>query len=202
MDDSYFKYKALYYVPTSEIINKNLEIVPSYDSLRSVEVFPKITTKDINDVQSEQFYQDIPTSSNTYNTIVTKNMSFQDLIKSQNLPIKITSGYRAGAHTSSGNTSNHSKKDAQGNPMAYDIQPYFNGKVHKNPEAFQYLYNTMANNPIVKQWFKERGYGILNETTSAAMKKYGSTGPHFHIGPDKAAIKFSKNGIKLIKRKK
>ncbi len=59
----------------------------------------------------------------------------------------------------------------------------------------------MANNPIVKQWFKERGYGILNETTSAAMKKYGSTGPHFHIGPDKAAIKFSKNGIKLIKER-
>ena len=190
----------------------------AYDPVKSTEAFPKITTEDVKKLLDtddmftpkwqRQFYQNMmsPITSNSvtaapvYNTpttVVTKNMSFQDLITSQNLPIKVTSDYRAGARTNSGNVSNHSKKDAQGNPMAYDIQPQFNGKVDKSPEAFQRLYSTMASNPIVKQWFKERGFGILDETTPKAMKKYGSTGPHFHIGPDKAAIKFDKKGAKL-----
>jgi len=57
-------------------------------------------------------------------------MSFQDLIKEENLPITITSSFRPGAHTVQGRKSHHSEKDEWGNPRAYDFRPTngdFNG---------------------------------------------------------------------------
>ena len=124
------------------------------------------------------------------------NMSFEDLIKTYNLPIQISSGYRGkngfrGGKTKSGKQSNHNKLDEHGHPMAYDIQPLVNGKVDKSDSAFANLRNTLANNQDVKEWFRMRDWGILDETTSQMMAKTGATGKHFHIGPDRAAVRFS-----------
>lgn len=124
------------------------------------------------------------------------NMSFEDLIKIYNLPIQISSGYRGkngfrGGKTKSGKQSNHNKLDAHGHPMAYDIQPLVNGKVDKSDSAFANLRNILANNQDVKEWFKMRNWGILDETTPQMIAKTGATGKHFHIGPDRAAVRFS-----------
>ena len=124
------------------------------------------------------------------------NMSFEDLIKTYNLPIQISSGYRGkngfrGGKTKSGKQSNHNKLDEHGHPMAYDIQPLVNGKVDKSDSAFANLRNILANNQDVKEWFRIRNWGILDETTPQMMAKTGATGKHFHIGPDRAAVRFS-----------
>ena len=124
------------------------------------------------------------------------NMSFEDLIKTYNLPIQISSGYRGkngfrGGKTKSGKQSNHNKLDEHGHPMAYDIQPLVNGKVDKSDSAFTNLRNILANNQDVKEWFRMRDWGILDETTPQMMAKTGATGNHFHIGPDRAAVRFS-----------
>lgn len=124
------------------------------------------------------------------------NMSFEDLIKTYNLPIQISSGYRGkngfrGGKTKSGKQSNHNKVDERGHPMAYDIQPLVNGKVDKSDSAFANLRNILANNQNVREWFKARNWGILDETTPQMMAKTGATGRHFHIGPDSAAVRFS-----------
>lgn len=124
------------------------------------------------------------------------NMSFEDLIKTYNLPIYISSGYRGkngfrGGKTKSGKQSNHNKLDEHGHPMAYDIQPLVNGKVDKSDSAFANLRNILANNQDVKEWFRMRDWGILDETTPQMMAKTGATGKHFHIGPDRAAVRFS-----------
>lgn len=124
------------------------------------------------------------------------NMSFEDLIKTYNLPIQISSGYRGkngfrGGKTKSGKQSNHNKLDEHGHPMAYDIQPLVNGKIDKSDSAFANLRNILANNQDVKEWFRMRNWGILDETTPQMMAKTGATGKHFHIGPDRAAVRFS-----------
>ena len=124
------------------------------------------------------------------------NMSFEDLIKTYNLPIQISSGYRGkngfrGGKTKSGKQSNHNKLDEHGHPMAYDIQPLVNGKVDKSDSAFANLRDILANNQDVKEWFRMRDWGILDETTPQMMAKTGATGKHFHIGPDRAAVRFS-----------
>ena len=124
------------------------------------------------------------------------NMSFEDLIKTYNLPIQISSGYRGkngfrGGKTKSGKQCNHNKLDEHGHPMAYDIQPLVNGKVDKSDSAFANLRNILANNQDVKEWFRMRNWGILDETTPQMMAKTGATGKHFHIGPDRAAVRFS-----------
>ena len=124
------------------------------------------------------------------------NMSFEDLVRTYKLPIKISSGYRGkngfrGGKTKSGKQSNHNKLDAHGHPMAYDIQPLVNGKVDKSDSAFANLRNILANNYNVREWFKMRNWGILDETTPQMMAKTGATGKHFHIGPDRAAVRFS-----------
>ena len=124
------------------------------------------------------------------------NMGFEDLIKTYNLPIQISSGYRGkngfrGGKTKSGKQSNHNKLDEHGHPMAYDIQPLVNGKVDKSDSAFANLRNILANNQDVKEWFRMRDWGILDETTPQMMAKTGATGKHFHIGPDRAAVRFS-----------
>lgn len=124
------------------------------------------------------------------------NMSFEDLIKTYNLPIQISSGYRGkngfrGGKTKSGKQSNHNKLDEHGHPMAYDVQPLVNGNVDKSDSAFANLRNILANNQDVKEWFRMRDWGILDETTPQMMAKTGATGKHFHIGPDRAAVRFS-----------
>lgn len=113
------------------------------------------------------------------------NLTLEELLKQENIPIKITSSYRGsngfrGGKTKQGTQSNHNKKDKYGNPLAYDIVPT-NGN-------FEELLNKLYSNPRVVDWLRSKGYGILEEITPDIMKKTGATGKHLHIGPDSSAI--------------
>ena len=119
------------------------------------------------------------------------NLSFEELVSKYNLPVQITSGFRQNDKTKSGKHSNHSKKDEHGHPMAYDIQPLVNDKVDKSDSAFANLRQILSSNQNVRNWFKARNWGILDETTPQMMAKTGATGKHFHIGPDSIAERFS-----------
>ncbi len=112
------------------------------------------------------------------------DLSFEDLAKQENLPIYITSSFRKGSTTKQGRTSNHSRRDSNGNPLAYDIQPYFNGKIDKSLEGFNKLLNIMYSNPRVVNWMRHNNKGLLEEFTPEVMRRTGATGPHLHLGPD------------------
>lgn len=136
----------------------------------------------------------------TMKPISTSNISFEDLIKQENLPIKITSGYRGkdgfrGGKTASGKQSNHNKLDSQGNPLAYDIQPFFGGKIDRSTEGFNKLLNILYSNQRVVNWLQDNNRGILEEFTPEVMKKTGATGPHLHIGPDSSAVQMTLNRL-------
>lgn len=113
-----------------------------------------------------------------------EDLTFEELVEQENLPLIITSGYRKGSKTKQGKSSNHSRLDSKGNPLAYDIQPFFNGKVDKSEEGFTKLLNILYNNPRVVRWLEYNNKGILEEITPSVMKRTGATGPHLHIGPD------------------
>ena len=113
-----------------------------------------------------------------------EDLTFEELVEQENLPLIITSGYRKGSKTKQGKSSNHSRLDSKGNPLAYDIQPFFNGKVDKSEEGFNKLLTILYNNPRVVRWLEYNNKGILEEITPSVMKRTGATGPHLHIGPD------------------
>ena len=94
------------------------------------------------------------------------------------ISVRITSGYRPGAKTKSGNNSHH----AFGN--AIDITPNFS-----NGETWDSLRRKLKESPILIQYLKDNKIGILDETTAEALRKTGGTGAHWHVGPDTNAIK-------------
>lgn len=105
------------------------------------------------------------------------------------ISLRITSGYRPGATTSSGKQSWHS----QG--YALDVTPGTN-------ETWASLRQKLRNSPELIKWMQEQGYGIIDETTPEMQSRTGATGPHWHIGKDRLAISglqtlLAKSGIKI-----
>ena len=105
------------------------------------------------------------------------------------ISLRITSGYRPGARTSSGNQSWHS----QG--YALDITPGTN-------ETWDSLRQKLKNSPELIKYMQDNGFGIIDETTPEMQSRTGATGPHWHIGKDKLAISglqtlLAKSGIKI-----
>ena len=88
---------------------------------------------------------------------------------------RVTSGYRPGATTSSGKTSWHSSGEA------LDITPL-------EGTSWEDFRSTLKNNPEFLTWMRDKGFGILDETTSEMLAKTGGTGAHFHIGRDQSAL--------------
>lgn len=109
------------------------------------------------------------------------DMSVNDFLKSQGIHFKLSSGYRPGAVTNTGHKSNHSKKDAQGNPLAIDIIP-------EAGYTFKDLASEIYGNQKVINFLKSKGYGIIEEVSPSEQKKYGASGANWHIGPDQAAL--------------
>lgn len=106
------------------------------------------------------------------------------------ISLRITSGYRPEAITSSGNKSWH----AEG--YALDITPIA-GQTYEN------LKQQLRNNPELVKWMQDNGFGIIDETTPEMQSRTGATGAHWHIGKDKLAqsglqaILSARHGIKL-----
>lgn len=196
LNDLFVTYKPVTNYPYMEQPNQTAYVDNQDDSFIDTLQLP-ITKQNGQQKSNQGFIGWKPLTNNQFsqnNNLA--NMSFEDLIKTYNLPIQISSGYRGkngfrGGKTKSGKQSNHNKLDEHGHPMAYDIQPLVNGKVDKSDSAFANLRNILANNQDVKEWFRMRNWGILDETTPQMMAKTGATGKHFHIGPDRAAVRFS-----------
>lgn len=157
----------------SPIVKSNIEAPMTNSNPKPITVVPEVSTEAKVDAS------------------VDAGISLEELIKQENLPIRITSGYRGkgslrGGKTAQGKRSNHNRLDANGNPMAYDIAPAV-GK------TFADVRNAIKNNPRVLAWFQKRGWGILEEMQDGKRGFYdisgkfhytGATGPHFHLGPD------------------
>ena len=104
---------------------------------------------------------------------------FLDVLADAGIAVRVTSGARPGAKTSSGNTSWHS----QG--KALDITPV-SGTTR---EDFNKLKDQILNAPTVIKYMQDHNIGILDETLDETLQKTGGSGWHFHIGPDKSALK-------------
>lgn len=79
----------------------------------------------------------------------------------------------------------HKKLDPDtGNAMARDIS-ITKGNIDDYAEFRRLI---MSNKNIVN-YLKLKGWGILNEITPEAFKRYKSTGPHFHFAPGGATIR-------------
>ena len=183
------------------LLNKFLELATDTSSSDKKEVEFKIPSR-----SSDTTTHESETSSKSYND----DISFEELVKQENLPIEITSGYR-NTLTAQGKPSNHSKRDSKGNPMAYDIKP-------KSGYTFEDLRKILYNNPRVVSWFKKRGWGVLEEMQDGKSRGFydirgkfhytKASGPHFHIGPDHYGVEwygskvnknlyYAQEGIKL-----
>ena len=104
---------------------------------------------------------------------------FLDVLADAGIAVRVTSGARPGARTSSGNTSWHS----QG--RALDITPV-SGTTR---EDFNKLKDQILNAPTVIKYMQDHNIGILDETLDETLQKTGGSGWHFHIGPDQSALK-------------
>lgn len=105
------------------------------------------------------------------------------------ISLRITSGYRPGARTSSGKQSWHS----QG--YALDVTPGTN-------ETWASIRSKLKNSPELIKYMQNQGFGIIDETTPEMQSRTGASGPHWHIGKDQLAISglqtlLAKSGIKV-----
>ena len=115
-------------------------------------------------------------------TFTTDGMStamqgLQTLMVKYQLPVTMTSGYRKDDKTSNGSDSKH----ASGNAM--DIVPM-------KGYSFEEIKSMIRNTPEIFDYMKANGIGLFDETNQETLAKTKGTGPHFHIGTDKVALKF------------
>lgn len=104
---------------------------------------------------------------------------FLDVLADAGIAVRVTSGARPGARTSSGNTSWHSLG------RALDITPV-SGTTR---EDFNKLKDQILNAPTVIKYMQDHNIGILDETLDETLQRTGGSGWHFHIGPDQSALK-------------
>lgn len=97
----------------------------------------------------------------------------ENVFKRAGINVRVTSGYRGPSNSigKAGSKSNHTVQN-----FAIDIVP--------TDGDFIKLKQQMLNSPEIQKYFKERNFGVLDETTAEALEKTGGTGKHFHVGPD------------------
>lgn len=108
--------------------------------------------------------------------------SVLDKFNEHGISLRVTSGLRPGAVTSSGKQSNHSIGNA------IDVTP-------GEGETWDTLRSKIKNTPALIKWMQDNGWGILDETTQDMLARTGGTGAHWHIGSDDSA---KKGLLKLI----
>lgn len=109
------------------------------------------------------------------NTLSSPMLGLINEFSEAGIKFRITSGYREGAKTASGNDSKH----ASGN--AIDFVPA-DGDYEKVKEI-------IGSNPDLIRYFHVNNIGILDETTEEMLKRTNGTAPHWHIGTDHSAKK-------------
>lgn len=174
--------------PTIKEINDKTQFTPDFS------VFDQTTDpSNFNNSLYSTYYEDrsqYNRPSKSYKIDYSK--SLEQLFKENRIKAVITSDYRPGAKVYGKNVySNHSKKDEYGNPMAYDIKP-------TNGTSFEELRIQLATNPVIRQYLLSRNWGVLDESNPNYP---GSTGAHFHVGPDSGAQRDYKSWLNKYKVK-
>lgn len=137
----------------------------------------RIRVNNTEEIPIINYNQNNGTSKANYNN----EISFEDLLKQEEVHARITSGYRENSKTSSGRVSHHATKGG-----AYDVVP--------TDGDFENLRREIYGNPRIIAWMKKRGWGILEETNPEIKRKTGATGDHWHFGPDEKAVQqFNQN---------
>lgn len=90
---------------------------------------------------------------------------FLDKLEDAGISVRVTSGYRPGATTKSGNPSRHGSK------QAIDITPV-EGQTYADLQA------QIAANPDLLAYMKEHQIGIIDETDPLIKQRTGATGDH------------------------
>lgn len=93
---------------------------------------------------------------------------FLDLLSANNIFVRVTSGVRPGAITSSGNRSRHD------DGHAIDITPI-------KGETWEDLVNKIKNSPEVLNYMVANNVGWLEEISKEDQKKYNATDANVHI---------------------
>ena len=114
----------------------------------------------------------------TPGTDVGEMQEFLDILADNGIAVRVTSGRRPGAQTSSGKQSWHDLG------RALDITPV-SGTTR---EDFNKLREQIVNNPAVIKYMQEHKIGIFDETLDSNLQKTKGSGWHFHIGPDDNAL--------------
>ena len=150
----------------------------------SNEQFP-VTNVDVVSVDIPQFKDTVETPAITrgkteYKTsdIDVGNLSeFLTKLEDAGISVRVTSGYRPGAKTSSGKTSRHATRDA------IDITPV-------DGQTYADLIRQIKDNPELVAYMRDNDIGILDETDPIIKAKTKATGDHWHIsrGGETAAI--------------
>lgn len=181
-DDTEDKIKVPDFSITSNDDTQNI-VLPTFSNLTSFSSNSTSSTTQSVSSQAKEGDQD--------KTIV-------QILEEEGIKHRVSSAFRPNAQTTSGKPSNHSKKDAKGNPGAYDIQP-LDGDIDR-------FRKELYGNPRVVAWLKSHNWGIIEEIAHQAngdsgywdpdtgvFKKTGyKQGNHFHFGPDIAGVKTSK----------
>lgn len=161
-------------VPVQETVPEETVVVVQKEQPTPTEETPKIVRGKIQYAQGV----DIGTMADVVEELAKAGINF-----------KVTSGKRSQVYKTK--NSRHLVGEA------IDIVPI-------NGETFDSMREKIKKNSALKEFFKQRKLGILEEINEDALRKTGGTGKHFHIGTDKKLAKrfetlYAKFGIKLPK---
>lgn len=120
------------------------------------------------------------------------NIDIEDLLRQEGITsvngkkIKFGNKNRRSANAGYGVKNSHHKEIDQytGYANARDISIV--GGTDKDYTDFR---DMLLGNDRIRQWFSQKGWGIINELTPTVMRKTNATGRHFHFGPDKWAVR-------------
>lgn len=183
MDDNLFTVQYTQYQPSQDYTNQlTHELLYDVDNDESIPYDSgDDDQQDISNQNQDYFnsinFQDIEDDADQ----IDPNTPIDQALKSQGIKFRVSRSYQKGARTKQGRSSNHSKLDNNGNPIAYDIVP-LDGDFNK-------LKRQILSNPKLVQYFNSRGIGIIDESNNHNIAITGATGKHFHIGPDQWALR-------------
>ena len=140
------------------------------DVYNSVSRYNPLSTEEIKSLRNQGKYTEADLASSSWEKI-------EDILRAGGVTDFIAGKTKreAGEAGNSGNNSYHTTEN-----LALDIVP--------TDGNFERLKQQMLSSPLIQEYFKKRGLGVLDETTDEMLKKTGGTGYHFHIGPDRSSV--------------
>lgn len=172
-----------YYYGTDEVPSYDFQFTPTEYKIKTVSS-PSSTTTSSSSTRTSSSTASSFSSTTTRRTypktwvvdsVIAGLIDIMDSDPNLKGKFRITSLYREGARTKSGNPSYH------GSGRAVDIVP--------TSGTFEDLEASMMSNPVLVKYMSDNKLGILDEyTPNGYQARTGATGNHMHIGPDRLAL--------------